>query len=744
MPTIAPVAEPLGPLVRQHALAAADVEQRLRVGLGEQLVERALERGHEPPHDGVRGAVLVVGVAGDRALGIDGHGGGGRAHSRNASRSSVLPVAPPASAPVVFAWPVGLRAGLVVRRLDAELQLDAPHALERALGDRALRGEQVAHDAERREHHRRVEEHRAEDERLDVALALVLEDVEVGEARPHDDRDRADEQRRAHEDLQRLVLRVDAEDRDAVAPHVGPHRRKQPRLARLGVRPDRDVVDRDEQLARLDDRLERVRELRDDDELDRGLAVVGAKAGGRVGDLGRRGLAHDPRAELLQHLLQRREVLDVVDLAVADDHVGAALHDRRDELGDVVAGVLVVAVGVDDDVGAELQARVEAGLEARREALVVRQPDDVVDAAGARDLDRPVARPVVDDQPFDRVESVDLPREVGKDEREGLLLVEAGDLDDQLHAAGRHGILTAIASSPVSSASSAAAVVSPPPAEAPVARRRTAALTTPVMERVGLGVLVLAAVVFFVVYPTYPNYDSYYSLLWGRELLDLDPLSFEAYRAPTEHPLAIAFGALLVPLGDIADRVMVGFAVLSFIVLVAGLYVARQDRLHAARRVRRGRAARDALRLPVPRGPRLHRHPVPRGRHLGGGDRGSRAAPTTGRRAAAARRRRAHAPGGVAARRPVLAVARAAGELGAARALRAARRDRPARLGGGRLRRDRPAAVLADRDGRPRRRARAQQGRRGRARGALRVSHQARRSSRSSSAARSASRWRSC
>lgn len=93
------------------------------------------------------------------------------------------------------------------------------------------------------------------------------------------------------------------------------------------------------------------------------------------------------------------------------------------------------------------------------------------------------------------------------------------------------------------------------------------------MERVGLGVLVLAAVVGFLAYPTYPNYDSYYSLLWGRELVHLDALSFQAYRAPTEHPLAIAFGALLQPLGDSADRVMVAFAVLAFIVLVAGIYM---------------------------------------------------------------------------------------------------------------------------------------------------------------------------
>jgi hypothetical protein len=92
------------------------------------------------------------------------------------------------------------------------------------------------------------------------------------------------------------------------------------------------------------------------------------------------------------------------------------------------------------------------------------------------------------------------------------------------------------------------------------------------MERVGLGVLVLASAVGFLAYPTYPNYDSYYSLLWGRELVGFDALSFEAYRAPTEHPLAIAFGALLAPLGDIADRVMVAFTVLAFIALVAGVY----------------------------------------------------------------------------------------------------------------------------------------------------------------------------
>src|SRR5688572_24769887 len=62
--------------------------------------------------------------------------------------------------------------------------------------------------------------------------------------------------------------------------------------------------------------------------------------------------------------------------------------------------------------------------------------------------------------------------------------------------------------------------------------------------------LAVVAVVGFFVRVTYPNYDSYYALLWGRELLDFQLPSFEAYRAPTEHPLAIFFGALLSLLGD--------------------------------------------------------------------------------------------------------------------------------------------------------------------------------------------------
>jgi len=88
----------------------------------------------------------------------------------------------------------------------------------------------------------------------------------------------------------------------------------------------------------------------------------------------------------------------------------------------------------------------------------------------------------------------------------------------------------------------------------------------------GLLALALAGTVGFLAYPTFPNYDSYYALLWGREIMHLQLPSFGVYRAPTEHPLAIAFGALLSVFGRGADRIMVAATIASFVALAAGLY----------------------------------------------------------------------------------------------------------------------------------------------------------------------------
>jgi hypothetical protein len=90
--------------------------------------------------------------------------------------------------------------------------------------------------------------------------------------------------------------------------------------------------------------------------------------------------------------------------------------------------------------------------------------------------------------------------------------------------------------------------------------------------RILLALLALATLVGFFVYPTYPNYDSLYSLIWGKEVLHGQMPQFAVYRGPTEHPLAIAFGALMSLFGTGGDRLMVGVTLASFVALAAGLY----------------------------------------------------------------------------------------------------------------------------------------------------------------------------
>jgi hypothetical protein len=97
------------------------------------------------------------------------------------------------------------------------------------------------------------------------------------------------------------------------------------------------------------------------------------------------------------------------------------------------------------------------------------------------------------------------------------------------------------------------------------------------LEGLGLVALVLGAVGIFVAYPSSPNYDTFYSLVWGRELAHLDAPSFDSFRAPTQHPLALAVAALLQPLGEDADRAFVLLSLLSLAALVAGVYRLARD-----------------------------------------------------------------------------------------------------------------------------------------------------------------------
>ena len=85
------------------------------------------------------------------------------------------------------------------------------------------------------------------------------------------------------------------------------------------------------------------------------------------------------------------------------------------------------------------------------------------------------------------------------------------------------------------------------------------------------GVAALA-VALWALAPTFPNYDSYYHLVWGRELLDGATPSFEAYAAPTKHPLWVLAAALLGLIGEGGDRALVLVCWLSWAALVLGVW----------------------------------------------------------------------------------------------------------------------------------------------------------------------------
>jgi hypothetical protein len=84
--------------------------------------------------------------------------------------------------------------------------------------------------------------------------------------------------------------------------------------------------------------------------------------------------------------------------------------------------------------------------------------------------------------------------------------------------------------------------------------------------------LALVAVAFWALVPTYPNYDAYYHLAWGRELAGAHLPTFEAYQAPTQHPLYLALCAVLGLLGEHADRLLVLFTCLCHVAFTYAVY----------------------------------------------------------------------------------------------------------------------------------------------------------------------------
>ncbi len=73
------------------------------------------------------------------------------------------------------------------------------------------------------------------------------------------------------------------------------------------------------------------------------------------------------------------------------------------------------------------------------------------------------------------------------------------------------------------------------------------------------------------------NYDSAYALVWGADLADGSLPRYDVPVAPTPHPLAVAVGVALAPLGQAAESVFLALVLLGLGALAVGLFRLGQE-----------------------------------------------------------------------------------------------------------------------------------------------------------------------
>ncbi len=266
-----------------------------------------------------------------------------------------------------------------------------------------------------------------------AADAAAANQHKVEKAQPGQQPDQQEGQGDVAEGAQWLVKGVEAQDGAGLGFDEVPHVFLQARRPFCLIHLNRHALHGESQFARLDDRLQGVAKAGEDVEAQRRLPRIGAEAAGRVWHVCAADGAHQPAAQLLQRPLQRRKMGHPPHLPVADDDVGFARHHRRDQIGDVAAGILVVGVGVDDDVRPQAEAGVQPALEGAGQPLVLPVTDDVVDAEGVGNGRCLILAAIVNHQNFQAVNARQSAGQIGQRVRQRLRLIVARDLDDTFH-----------------------------------------------------------------------------------------------------------------------------------------------------------------------------------------------------------------------------------------------------------------------------------------------------------------------
>src|SRR5262249_725366 len=154
------------------------------------------------------------------------------------------------------------------------------------------------------------------------------------------------------EKSQRLIHDEDPHQRCDAARDVNGNVRDQSGRPNARVGCYRYAHDPQSASTRLNECLKRVGIVREYKRAHRRVAVIGPKAAGCVRDLDAGQYADNRASNLLQYLLQLGELLDGENLAISDHDIRTPFQDWTNELPNVCADILVVGIGVHNDVRA--------------------------------------------------------------------------------------------------------------------------------------------------------------------------------------------------------------------------------------------------------------------------------------------------------------------------------------------------------------------------------------------------------
>ena len=124
---------------------------------------------------------------------------------------------------------------------------------------------------------------------------------------------------------------------------------------------------------------------------------------------------------------------DATCLPIANHNMGALFQNGLNECDNIGTAVLIIAIGIDNNIGIEFEASVKTRFECMTQTAIFWKSDNMIHTEIARDLRRAIRRTIVNDQNLDFVNTGNFARNIVNRSGQGFFFVETGNLDNQFH-----------------------------------------------------------------------------------------------------------------------------------------------------------------------------------------------------------------------------------------------------------------------------------------------------------------------